>query len=79
MEFAARLKAPMHCSTCAGSLASYKSTVKKRSWACRFKGGISQAVRNWEMFSICLKGMEEALKRIPDEGRARLASLLLRS
>ena len=47
-----REKAPIHCNTCAGSFASKRSTVKKRSCACMFKGGISHAFRKWLMFSI---------------------------
>lgn len=72
---ATRLKAVMHCSTWAGSLDSYKSTVRKRSCAGMFSGGISQALRKCEMFSICMKGIADFLNRTPGEGTARLMSL----
>jgi len=72
--FALRLKAAIHCKTCAGSLESYRSTVRKRSWEGRFNGGISQAFRKWAMFSICTKGMLDSLYLMSGE-TARLMSL----
>lgn len=72
---ATRLNAVMHCSTCAGSLDSYRSTVRKRSWAGMLRGGSSQALRKCEMFSIWMKGMADFLNRTPGFGTARLTSL----
>ncbi len=43
--FACREKAPRHCRTCAGSLPSKRSTVKKRSCEGMLRGGISHALR----------------------------------
>jgi hypothetical protein len=74
-EFATRLKAVMHCRTCAGSLDSYRSTVRKRSCAGILSGGISQALRKCDMFSICMKGIGDFLKRTPGLGTARLINL----
>jgi len=74
MAFALLLNAPMHCRTWAGSFESYRSTVRKRSWDGRFRGGISQACRKWEMFSICTKGIADCLYLTPG-GTARLTSL----
>ena len=54
---ACREKAPMHCSTCAGSFASNRSTVKKRSCDGMFSGGISHAFKKWLMFSIWMNGI----------------------
>jgi len=75
MEVATRLKAPRHWSTCAGSLPSYKSTVRKRSCAGRFRGSRSQAERKCEMFSIWVNGMLDFLNRIPGAGSAIFARL----
>jgi hypothetical protein len=74
LELATRLKALRHCSTWAGSLDSYRSTVRKRSCAGMFSGGCSQARRKWEMFSICIKGMADFLN-LTGVGMARLTSL----
>jgi hypothetical protein len=38
-------------------------------------GGISQALRKCDMFSICMKGMGDFLKRTPGFGTARLINL----
>lgn len=46
------LKATRHWMTCAGSLDSNKSTVRKRSCAGMLSGGDSHARRKCEMFSI---------------------------
>jgi hypothetical protein len=72
---ATRLNALRHCSTWAGSLDSYRSTVRKRSCAGMLSGGISQARRKCEMFSICMKGMLDFLNLTPGLGTARLISL----
>jgi hypothetical protein len=72
--FALRLNAAMHCKTWAGSLLSYRSTVRNRSCEGRFNGGISQARRKWEMFSICTNGMLDCLYLTPGE-TAMLTSL----
>ena len=61
--FALLLNAPIHCTTCAGSLASYKSTVRNTSCGGRFRGVAWHARRKWEMFSIWTKGMEDCLYR----------------
>jgi hypothetical protein len=74
-ELATRLKAVMHCRTWAGSLDSYRSTVRKRSCAGMFNGGISQALRKCDMFSICMKGIADFLNLTPGFGTARLMSL----
>jgi hypothetical protein len=74
LALATRLKALRHCSTWAGSLDSYRSTVRKRSCAGMFSGGCSQARRKWEMFSICIKGMADFLN-LTGVGMARLTSL----
>lgn len=73
--WATRLKDARHCRTCAGSFFSYRSTVRKRSWAWRPMGGCSQAFRKCETFSICMKGILEFLNFMPGGGMARLASL----
>ena len=75
--FATRLKAPRHCSTCAGSLDSYKSTVKNLSCEGMLSGGCSQARRKCEMFSICMNGIGDFLNLTPGFGIARLTSLHL--
>jgi hypothetical protein len=75
MWLATRLNALKHCRTCAGSFASNKSTVRKRSWEGMLKGGISQARRNCEMFSICMKGICDFLNLTPGLGTARFISL----
>jgi hypothetical protein len=49
---AARLKAPRHCRTWAGSFCSKRSTVRKVSCWCKLKGGAWHARRKMEMFSI---------------------------
>jgi hypothetical protein len=72
---ATRLNAVMHWRTWAGSLDSKRSTVRKRSCAGMFSGGISQARRKCEMFSICMKGMADFLNRTPGFGTARFTSL----
>lgn len=72
--FALRLKAAMHCITWAGSLESYRSTVRNRSWEGRLRGGSSHARRKCEIFSICTNGILDSLYLTP-EGTARLASL----
>lgn len=77
-KLAARLKAPRHCSTWAGSLDSYRSTVRNMSCSCKLSGGALQARRKWEIFSIWTKGMEEVLNLTPGGGRARLTSLYRR-
>src|ERR1700761_368616 len=72
---ACREKAPKHCKTCAGSLFSYRSTVRKRSWAGMLSGSTSQAFRKWLIFSIWMNGIGLLLNLIPGDGRTRLASL----
>lgn len=49
--------------------------MRKRSCAGMFSGGISQALRKWEMFSIWMKGMADFLNLTPGFGTARLISL----
>lgn len=73
---ATRLKALRHWRTWAGSLASYRSTVRKRSWAGMLSGGCSQARRKCEMFSIWIKGMDDFLN-LTGLGMAMLTSLLM--
>lgn len=73
--FATRLNAPRHWRTWAGSLLSYKSTVRKRSCAGMLSGGCSQARRKCDIFSICMKGMADFLNLTPGLGMARLTSL----
>lgn len=72
---ATRLNAPRHCKTCAGSLDSYRSTVRKRSCEGMFSGALSHARRKCEMFSICMNGMGDFLNLTPGLGTARLANL----
>jgi len=49
--------------------------VRKRSCAGMLRGGISQARRKCEMFSICINGIADFLNLTPGVGTARLMSL----
>lgn len=74
IALACRLKAARHWRTCAGSLASYRSTVRKTSCGGRLSGGIWHARKKWEMFSICTKGADNCLNFTPGD-TARFTNL----
>jgi hypothetical protein len=49
--------------------------VRKRSCAGMLRGGISQARRKCEIFSICMNGIADFLNLTPGVGTAKLMSL----
>lgn len=74
---ARRLNAAIHWRTCAGSFASYRSTVRKTSCGGRLSGGSWHARKKCEIFSICTNGADNFLYFTPGD-TARFTSLVIK-